>query len=210
MPNSGMANQRSRRRLRADVGATFVEYALVFVVMVVGSLGIAQFLTNWGSSEVASQADCVSQRPPPPSCQVRVATPTTSTTSLGVTTTTAAPPTTTTTTTTPSTTAPRPPTLSTATSVGRPGTYNGVTTTITLLSGPNPVSGATVIIRYEAVANGVSVTFEVSCITSATGTCEARFDSPYDDTTSIQVTVYEVRSNPPPGAYPPPEIVNFP
>ena len=55
-------------RTRREHGATLVEYALILAVVVVGGLGAIRYLTDQGSAEVADQADCVSTRPPPPSC----------------------------------------------------------------------------------------------------------------------------------------------
>lgn len=62
------------RRSPTERGATLVEYALVVALLVVGAIGAIQFLQREGSAEVAAQADCVSTRPPPPSCQIRAVT----------------------------------------------------------------------------------------------------------------------------------------
>lgn len=106
-------------RGRAERGATLVEYVLIVAAVVGLGLLAIRFLTSEGSAEVASQADCVSTRPPPPSCirpvlttTTTVVAPSTSTTEAPTTTTTA-PPTTTTTTTAPSSTTTAAPTTST-------------------------------------------------------------------------------------------------
>lgn len=52
----------------ASRGATLVEYALVFSLLVVVSLGAVEFLTNQASDEINNQADCVSARPAPAAC----------------------------------------------------------------------------------------------------------------------------------------------
>lgn len=213
MPNSGMATSPAPvRRLRGDRGASLVEYALVFVFIAVGSLGVASYLTTNGDIEINNQADCVSRRPPPPSCQVRAVTPTTATTTVGVTTTIA--PETTTTTTTTTTTAPPPTTVApdpSATQVtvqGRPGP--AVDAEFEVLSGTEPVNGATVRVRFDAITPNGPFSFEGACVTDATGTCFLPFDSPYNDATAIDVTVIQVTSNPASGPLPAPVTVTFP
>jgi hypothetical protein len=72
--------RRGRTRLRrlGDRGATMVEYALVVALIVSVSATAIQGLTDASEDEVANEMDCVSTRPPPPSCQLRsVATTTT-------------------------------------------------------------------------------------------------------------------------------------
>lgn len=49
-------------------GATLVEYALVFSLLVVATLGSIEYLENQASDEIDNQADCVSTRPAPPEC----------------------------------------------------------------------------------------------------------------------------------------------
>lgn len=97
-----------------------VEYVLIVAAVVGLGLLAVRFLTSEGSAEVASQADCVATRPPPPSClrpvlttTTSVVTPSTSTTAAPTTTTTAAPTTTTTTTAPASTTTTAAPTTTT-------------------------------------------------------------------------------------------------
>lgn len=46
-----------------------MEYALAVSLIVVASLGVIEALEDDTSDEVANQADCISTRPPPPSCQ---------------------------------------------------------------------------------------------------------------------------------------------
>jgi Flp pilus assembly pilin Flp len=98
-------------RVRRELGATLVEYSLILAVVVVGAIGAISYLADRGSAEVADQADCVSTRPPPPSCirasvttVTTVTPPSTSTTEAPTTTTTTSAPATTTTTAAPGTT----------------------------------------------------------------------------------------------------------
>jgi Flp pilus assembly pilin Flp len=60
--------ERLFTRGRHERGATLVEYALVFSLIAVASIGAVEFLTNQSEDEIANQADCVSNRPPPSSC----------------------------------------------------------------------------------------------------------------------------------------------
>jgi Flp pilus assembly pilin Flp len=60
--------ERLLTRGHLERGATFVEYALVFSLVAVVSIGAVQFLTDRSEDEIANQADCVSSRPPPSSC----------------------------------------------------------------------------------------------------------------------------------------------
>ncbi len=66
-----------RRRLRGSVGATLVEYSLIIALVSVPSIGAVNFLTKQAKNETNNQADCISTRPPPASCQVRPVTTTT-------------------------------------------------------------------------------------------------------------------------------------
>jgi hypothetical protein len=56
-------------RRTGDAGATLVEYAVIVALLVVVSIPAINFLTDRADDQVAVQADCVSMRPPPPSCQ---------------------------------------------------------------------------------------------------------------------------------------------
>ncbi|HET8896066.1 MAG TPA: hypothetical protein VFN04_02255 [Protaetiibacter sp.] len=57
--------ERSPRRIFAERGATLVEYALVFALLAVASLGAVEFLQRQSENEINNQAECVSNRPPP-------------------------------------------------------------------------------------------------------------------------------------------------
>ncbi len=46
------------------------EYVLGLAVLVVGVVGAASYLRTQAESQVANQADCISRRPPPSSCQI--------------------------------------------------------------------------------------------------------------------------------------------
>jgi hypothetical protein len=188
---------------------------MVFVFIVVAAIGVTKYMTQIGKTEVVNQADCVSRRPPPPGCQIRIATPTTTTTSVGVTTTTAGPAssstTTTSTTAATSTTAP-PPAATTFSNVKRTGP-NGpaVTSTFTVKSGTKLVANAEVRVVFEAQTPNGPKPFEGSCITNASGTCALDFDSPFSDTTAITITVIEVTSIPASSTtLPATQTVNFP
>ncbi len=58
-----------RARKTRELGATLVEYALVVSLLLVVSVGAIQGLEDNTEAEVANDFDCVSDRPPPPSCQ---------------------------------------------------------------------------------------------------------------------------------------------
>ena len=55
--------------MRGARGASLTEYALALVVLVVGSIGVFQTLEDNTADEVDNQANCISERPPPVSCQ---------------------------------------------------------------------------------------------------------------------------------------------
>lgn len=95
-PSCESTKPRTRAHLR-ERGATIVEYSLLVAAVVVVSLGAIQNLQDNSEAEVANEFDCVSERPPPPTCQKRAVTTTTSTT-ISATTSTTAPVETTTTT----------------------------------------------------------------------------------------------------------------
>jgi hypothetical protein len=57
-----------RDRLRGDAGAGLPEYALGLSLIVVVSVGGVQRLNESSKAEAGNQADCISERPPPPSC----------------------------------------------------------------------------------------------------------------------------------------------
>jgi len=56
-------------RLRRDVGATLAEYALIFSLLIVGSVAAVEFLSAEAGEQIDNNADCVSKRPPPVECQ---------------------------------------------------------------------------------------------------------------------------------------------
>jgi Flp pilus assembly pilin Flp len=58
----------TRMLRRSDRGATLVEYALVFSLVAVVSIGAIEFLQAQSEEEIDNQADCVSDRPPPSGC----------------------------------------------------------------------------------------------------------------------------------------------
>ena len=60
---------RAKHGFRGARGASLTEYALALVVLVVGSIGVFQTLEDNTADEVDKQANCISQRPPPLSCQ---------------------------------------------------------------------------------------------------------------------------------------------
>jgi len=68
-------------------GAALIEYALALSLFVFVSIGALEMLEDSTREEVANEFDCVSERPPPPSCQLRAVTTTTSTTTTTTTTT---------------------------------------------------------------------------------------------------------------------------
>jgi hypothetical protein len=52
-----------------------VEYALALALLVVACIGSLQYLEDETGEEVDNQAECISTRPPPPSCQIPAAAP---------------------------------------------------------------------------------------------------------------------------------------
>ena len=64
-PRQWIQTRFEAMRTAASRGATLVEYALVFSLLVVLSLGAVQFLSESASNEIDNQALCVSDRPPP-------------------------------------------------------------------------------------------------------------------------------------------------
>ncbi len=74
------AGERGGDSPRSDPGATLVEYALVLVALVVGLLVVLASLEDQSRAEVTNEFDCISDRPPPVSCQKRPITTTTAST----------------------------------------------------------------------------------------------------------------------------------
>jgi Flp pilus assembly pilin Flp len=162
---------------RSDRGATLVEYALIVALVVVASFGAIQFLTTQSEAEVATQADCVSTRPPPPSCQSRAVTDSTTSTISADTTTTTESTTTTTTTTTTSTTTTTPPAttppsyeLSLTTTTGRAGASQNWSATVSpvVTNASNGIVGG-VEVRFTWAAGSNSG--QGICVTGADGSC---------------------------------------
>lgn len=83
-------NGRARHGFRGARAVALVEYAIVLGVLVIGMLGVIETLEDETADEVDNQANCISQRPPPPSCQATPLAPTTTTGGSGGPTTTSA------------------------------------------------------------------------------------------------------------------------
>lgn len=64
-PRQWLSRRLEALRTAASRGATLVEYALVFSLLVVGALGAMDALTDSASEEIDNQALCVADRPPP-------------------------------------------------------------------------------------------------------------------------------------------------
>jgi Flp pilus assembly pilin Flp len=202
---------------RSDGGATLVEYALIVALVVVASFGAIQFLTNQSEAEVATQADCVSTRPPPPSCQPRAVTtappassPSTPTSTIPADTTTTTESTTTTTTTT--TTAPPPATtpppatappsyeLSLTTTTGRAGAsqnWSAEVSPIVTNASNGIVAGVEVRFSWAAGSN----TGQGICVTGPDGRCgpsriPASGNLNGSSVTSVQLSGFTVAGRP--------------
>jgi Flp pilus assembly pilin Flp len=70
MNGDPMQSIGNEHRLRGDTGATMTEYAVVAALLLVVSIGAIKFLQAGANKQINLQADCVSTRPPPVSCQV--------------------------------------------------------------------------------------------------------------------------------------------
>lgn len=185
---------------RFERGATMVEYVLIVSLVALGGLVTVRFLTDQGSAEVADQADCVSTRPPPPSCirpivstTTTVVAPTTSTTEAPTTTTTAAPTTTTTAApATSTTTSPAPTTTTAAPRFSGSASWRGAGQAYESGNGgrwyaraelrirddrDQNVRNAVVVVRWTIIdpVNGGTGTSE--CTTGGDGRCEVRVPS---------------------------------
>jgi Flp pilus assembly pilin Flp len=197
-----------------DRGASFVEYSLVFALLVVVTLGAVQYLTTSATAETDNQATCISRRPPPPECQMQPAIVPTTTVPVS----TSAPPTTadpgpTTTLAPTTTTLPPPPSLVSGFALAKVSSPRpGVQVTVSLTSGSDLVAGGRVQLRMTAIAPGGSFETTVSCTTDDTGSCPGvEFLAPYSDTTRIDVLVVSVQADPPaPGPFPAAQAVTFP
>lgn len=195
------------RRLRAratDVGATFVEYALVFSVLAVVSIPAAQWLTDESRDQVANEADCISMRPPPPGCQIPAVETTTSTVPVSIPTTTGGDPSSTTT--EPPSTTTRPP-GSGSWLPGAVATPNGdgswtISASIQVQNAEGPIAGAFVQVRIQnTVPSGG--TFYSNCSTGPAGTCAVSWVVE-PSVSQAQLSVTQINSNPPTpvGSYP--------
>ncbi len=191
-----------RRRTGAERGATLVEYALVTSLLVGVSIGAIQFLTDRSDEATKQQAACISERPPPPGCQIPTAVP-------------------------PSVFSPPagdPPELifETDTASYRVGAPDYEL--LTEANRPEPVKGAEITfaleVAYEDPETGEVVwelLEELSCITGDEGKCEPPpefvFEITEDDNmvlpTKARVTVIDVQPNPP-SQFPPEVVYDLP
>jgi Flp pilus assembly pilin Flp len=195
----------STRRWRGDGGAALAEYALGFALIAVVSVGGIQRLNDASKAEAANQADCISERPPPPSCVRRpVPAPQPPSGEPGD------PPTTDTTyptsTDPPPTTAPPPPPP--PPSEIAPGdvvaTWNDDGTwgfvyelTITDPDG-RPIDDATVEGRVLIqVPDGVPQGFTVSCSPVGNGVYQCAFDGIPPEIGGVRFDIFRVNANPP-------------
>jgi Flp pilus assembly pilin Flp len=198
---------------RSDGGATLVEYALIVALVVAASSGAIQFLTDQSEAEVATQADCVSTRPPPPSCQPRAvttappasspSTPTNPTSTIPADTTTTTESTTTTTTTTttpPPATTPPSYELSLTTTTGRAGAsqnWSAEVSPIVTNASNGIVAGVEVRFSWAAGSN----TGQGICVTGPDGRCgpsriPASGNLNGSSVTSVQLSGFTVAGRP--------------
>ena len=181
--------------MRRDQGATLVEYALILAFVVVGSIGAINYLTAEGDDQIENSADCVSERPPPPSCQIRAVTTTSATTSPLPSTT--LPPTT--------TTVP-PSSQATALIISPNPTPAQVIASLTLTTTEPDgegqpvvvgVAGAVVYFDIVTTAPGGNQVTTATCTSAADGSCSMTTALPYSDATSFEIRVVRIDSNPP-------------
>lgn len=201
------------QRMRGSLGVTLVEYALIVALVVVPAIPAVNWLSKTGRSEVASQKDCVSKRPPPTSCQSRVATttttadPSTSSTSIPTSGSTVEPPSSssssssssTSSSSTSSTTAP-PPNKATATGRKVSSTV-GEATIVVKTDGGTPAPGSLVEVTWS-FAEDPSQSFFDECVTDATGTCVMSFTVPYTGVKWVYADIF-ITSDPPVATQPP-------
>jgi hypothetical protein len=160
-----------------DRGAVLVEYALVLGLLLVGSFGTIQVLEQRSDDEVNHQADCISTRPPPPSCQPRTVTTPPPTIVPPITTTTQ-----------PQITAkvtflnPRTEDLSPP-----DGRWDAVVDASLQVDGPppSPFAGAIVRVKATIVTPANPTPFFIDCVTALDGTCELRFTTPAPGVTEL-------------------------
>ncbi|MDE0803531.1 MAG: hypothetical protein OSA99_09425 [Acidimicrobiales bacterium] len=177
--------------MRGARGASLTEYALALVVLVVGSIGVFQTLEDNASAEVDNQADCISQRPPPLSCQPAALTPLDGTGGgVGGDPGGGAPGTT--------ETASFQPTTVTATRASDP--IFDVSVDLTILDDSSqPLEGQLVTAQVTITASSqpgrAGQSFYVSCTTDTDGLCTMAFDSRYDDVTQVSYRVIALGSD---------------
>lgn len=184
----GGSTRRTRRSSRGARGLALVEYALVLSLLVIASLGVINTLEDDTGDELDNQADCISSRPPPPSCQLEPLAPTT----------------------VPSgggggddggggSGTPEQATLGPAPTVT---TSPGVTDydveavlTVTDDAG-DPIAGEVISIRVEVtqslLPSRVGSFFFVDCVTDDAGVCTASFDSRWPDVTEVSFDVISI------------------
>lgn len=192
--------ERPTRRTLTERGATLVEYALVFALVAVASLGAIEFLQNQSQEEIDNQAECVSDRPPPGECAFAPVPSDVSFPDPGY---------------SPPTSAPPNPDLVPTLALGTPEqddpplpwqVRRSVTLTRAVVADPpqpdEPVSGIRVrgLIRVTDPASPPDVlyTFPVECFTGADGTCTLVYNVDQDDVMHVSLQVIGVDSNPAP------------
>lgn len=177
--------------MRGARGASLTEYALALVVLVVGSIGVFQTLEDNTADEVDNQANCISERPPPVSCQAAALTPLDGTGGgVGGDPGGGAPGTT--------ETASFQPTTVTASRATDP--IFDVSVDLTIHDDTNaPLEGqlvtAQVTITASSVPGRAGQSFYVSCTTDSNGQCTTDFDSRFDDVTQLSFRVIAVGSD---------------
>lgn len=142
MPPSAV---RAARR-RSSSGATLVEYAFVLSLLAIAIIPVLGMMEDTSRDEVANEFDCVSERPPPTTCQQRA---------LAVTTTSASP---TSTTSTPATTS------STSTS-----TTTVATTSTTATTAPSGSTSATWTFTYRGNYDGYEYVYAIFYVRDSSG-----------------------------------------
>ncbi len=192
-----------RRGLFGDRGATLTEYALGFALIVVATLPAVQWLNTEAGNETNNQAECVSMRPPPESCQVRAAIPPPPDPGgedeepedpdveapdpcapvEGIL--------------PPGCEEPEPPPEPNVGTIAPPvgGTADGkqftnTVVTVTAADG-SPVANARVVLRH-AITDPVNEAFLAACTTDDTGSCTVTFNSPYPGTKKVTVSRHGV------------------
>jgi len=177
-----------------DAGATLVEYVLGASLIIVFALGGIGFLSSRATAQASSQANCISTRPPPPSC-VRTPVPATvapTTTGVGPTTTLTPP------STDPSTTTTAPPQSTVAagsvTIIGAANAPWSISLPMTVLdAGGQPLAGAVITGRVLLGRQP----FNVGCTTDVTGTCNVTFGPIPAAQTTLNLAILTVDSTPP-------------